>query len=103
LTLVAYRAIIDADGGGDTMLYSNLKAIYRDGKFKLLEPLRLPEGATVRLSVQTESQAGTQSIMKFAGAWQDMPEVDFEAFLVDVNQRRQAAFARRRERETFNG
>lgn len=83
---------MDADGSGDTMLYFNLKAIYRDGKFKLLEPLRPPEGVTVRLSMQTESQAGTQSIMKFAGAWQDMPETDFETFLVDVSQRRQAVF-----------
>lgn len=70
------------------MLYSNLKAVYRDGKFKLLEPLRLPEGATVRLSVQTESPAGTQSIMKFAGAWQDLPDEVFNAFMLEAARRR---------------
>lgn len=81
------------------MLYSNLRAVYRNGKFNLVEPLRLPEGATVRLSVQTEPSDALPAILKFAGAWQDMTEPDFESLMADMSQRRQSAFTRRRDRE----
>ena len=72
------------------MLYSNLKAVYRNGKFKLVEPFTLPEGTSVRLSIQTVADDSAQSILKFAGAWQDMPEPEFESLLGDIDQRRQA-------------
>lgn len=85
------------------MIYSNLKAIYRNGKFNLVEPLRLPEGTTVRLSIQPDEAGNLPSLMTFAGAWQDMPATEFDEFLKEVRQRRQTAFARRRERETGNG
>jgi predicted DNA-binding antitoxin AbrB/MazE fold protein len=82
------------------MLYSNLRAVYRNGKFNLVEPLQLPEGAAVRISIQTDAADNAQSIMKFAGAWQDMTEAEFESLLGEINQRRQSAFTRRRDRET---
>jgi hypothetical protein len=44
----------------------------------------------------------TEEIMKFAGCWQDMPDEEFEDFLKEIAERRQQAFSRRREYETFN-
>ena len=82
------------------MLYSNVRAVYRNGKFSLIEPLRLPEGAAVRISIQTDTADNAQAIMKFAGVWQDMAEAEFESLLGEINQRRQSAFTRRRDRET---
>ncbi len=85
------------------MLYPNLKAVYRKGTLKLLTPLRIPDGTTVQISVQTTNVGAAEQIMKFAGAWQDMPEATFNDFLTEVQQRRRFAFSRRRNRETVNG
>lgn len=84
------------------MLYPNLKAVYRKGTLKLQKPLKIPEGATVQVSVQTTGGSPEQS-MKFAGAWSDMPDEVFNDFLAEVSQRRKTAFSRRRGRETVNG
>ena len=42
---------------------------------------------------------GTQQILALAGSWNDMPGETFTAFLEEIDQRRQQAFARRRNRE----
>jgi hypothetical protein len=41
-----------------------------------------------------------QRILALAGSWNDMAEEDFDAFLTEMEQRRQQAFARRRSQET---
>ncbi len=41
------------------------------------------------------------SVMRFAGAWQDMPDEMFAAFLGEITDRRHRAFARRRQDETI--
>ncbi len=82
------------------MFYPNLKAVYRKGTLKLQKPLKIPEGATVQVSVQTAARGNTEHIMKFAGAWRDMSEDAFNDFLAEVSQRREVAFSRRRSRET---
>jgi Protein of unknown function DUF104 len=38
------------------MIYPHLKAIYQNGTLKLLEPLKLPEGSTVDVSVQPTNE-----------------------------------------------
>jgi predicted DNA-binding antitoxin AbrB/MazE fold protein len=85
------------------MLYPNLKAVYRKGTLKLQKSLKIPEGTTVQVSVQTTTQGNTEHILKFAGAWRDMPDDAFNDFLAEVSQRREVAFSRRRSRETVNG
>ncbi|MDJ0839737.1 MAG: hypothetical protein QNK37_24690 [Acidobacteriota bacterium] len=47
-------------------------------------------------SLIRQSASKTQSIMDFAGAWQDMPDQQYEDFLSEVNQRRRVAGKRRR-------
>ena len=78
------------------MVYPNLRAIYQNGTLKLLEPLKLPEGSAVQVSVQSIADSTANQIMQFAGAWQDMPEELFNELMSDVAQRREAAFSRRR-------
>jgi len=78
------------------MVYPNLRAIYQNGTLKLLEPLKLPEGSAVQVSVQSIADSDANQIMQFAGAWQDMPEELFNELMSDVAQRREAAFSRRR-------
>ncbi len=41
----------------------------------------------------------TESVMQFAGCWEDMPDETFAAFTQKVAERRQGAFSRRRNRE----
>jgi predicted DNA-binding antitoxin AbrB/MazE fold protein len=84
------------------MLYPNLKAVYRKGTLKLQKPLKIPEGATVQVSVQTAAQGNSEHVMKFAGAWDDMPDDVFDDFFAEVGRRRQLAFSRRRGRETIS-
>ena len=38
------------------MTYPHVKAIYQNGTLKLLEPLTLPEGSTVDVSVQSTTE-----------------------------------------------
>lgn len=46
------------------------------------------------------SRGHAQSVMRFAGCWQDMSDAEFDAFMGDVFQRRHQAFLRRRTHET---
>jgi predicted DNA-binding antitoxin AbrB/MazE fold protein len=85
------------------MLYPNLKAVYHKGTLKLQKPLKIPEGATVQVSVQTAARDNAENVMRFAGAWHDMAEDAFNDYLAEVSQRRESAFSRRRGRETGNG
>jgi predicted DNA-binding antitoxin AbrB/MazE fold protein len=85
------------------MLYPNLKAVYHKGTLKLQRPLKIPEGATVQVSVQTATQGNAEHIMQFAGAWDDMAEETFTDFLAELSQRRESTFSRRRGRETVDG
>ncbi len=54
-----------------------------------------------RKGLETEPN-NAEEIMKFAGYWADMSEDDFDDFFKEVGERRQLAFSRRRECETFN-
>jgi hypothetical protein len=45
------------------------------------------------------SRGRAQSVLRFAGCWQDMPDAEFDAFIKDVSQRRHQAFLRRRTYE----
>jgi predicted HTH domain antitoxin len=38
------------------------------------------------------SEHNAQQIMKYAGSWSDMPEADFQEFLLDIEKHRQNAF-----------
>jgi hypothetical protein len=42
-----------------------------------------------------------KNIMRFAGSWTDMTEQEFDEFTEDIYQRRNKAFSRRTNRETF--
>ncbi len=59
--------------------------------YELLRSFRADQGG---------AQEGETSVMRFAGAWQDMPDATFAAFVQEIVQRRQRAFSRRRARET---
>ena len=50
-----------------------------------------------RLGVEKETPPAAPDVMRFAGAWEDMP--DFEAFEADLRQRRRAAFKSRRNND----
>jgi hypothetical protein len=52
-----------------------------------------------RLGIEKAEGAGAQSILAFAGTWQEMPDEMFEEFVVEVEERRRQAFTRRREHE----
>ncbi len=49
------------------------------------------------------SRKKTDKITNYAGCWKDMPEDLYQDFMSEVSQRRQAAFSRRRNRETNVG
>lgn len=42
----------------------------------------------------------SNQVMRFAGSWRDLPEETYNEFIGDIAKRRQAAFSRRRDRET---
>lgn len=52
-----------------------------------------------RLGLQS-AQKQARSAMQFAGAWEDMPDESFAAFIQEVRERRQRAFSGRRSGET---
>lgn len=47
---------------------------------------------------ELEAKPSTKSVMRYAGAWEDMPEEDLNEFLEDIRVRRQEAFSSRRDR-----
>jgi hypothetical protein len=51
-----------------------------------------------RLGLEKAEQS-EPSVMRFAGAWQDMPDETFAAFMRETTERRQRAFSRRPSRE----
>ena len=53
-----------------------------------------------RLGLESSGKSNHQQIMAFAGCWQDMPEDVFTDFSIEITQRRQQAFTRRRENES---
>ena len=46
------------------------------------------------------AKARDESVMQFAGSWQDMPDEVFTAFAQDITERRKRAFSGRRSGET---
>ena len=75
---------------------------------KVLEEIRLiPEDKLAevyailhyfRLGLET-SRNRVQSVMQYAGCWQDMPDEVFAEFAQEIATRRQRAFSRRRVSE----
>lgn len=53
----------------------------------------------LRLGVETAESKPAKSIMSFAGSWNDMPEDVFQAMSLDIQQRRNQSFSRRRGNE----
>ncbi len=51
-----------------------------------------------RLGLERETPPVAADVMRFAGAWEDMP--DFDEFDADLQRRRHAAFKSRRGDET---
>lgn len=56
-----------------------------------------------RLGIEKAEEAGVQSILAFAGSWQEMPNEQFEEFTLGVERRRRQAFTWRREHEGSAG
>lgn len=52
-----------------------------------------------RLGIEKSQDIGAQSILKFADSWQEMSDEVFEEFVVEIKERRNQAFTRRREHE----
>jgi len=52
-----------------------------------------------RLGVETAESKPTKSTLSFAGSWSDMSEDVFQAMSLDIEQRRQQSFSRRRGNE----
>ena len=50
-----------------------------------------------QLGLERDASPAAPDVMRFAGAWEDMP--DFEAFEADLRQRRRAAFKSRRNND----
>ena len=48
-----------------------------------------------------QTKRSPNTIMRFAGCWEDMSEHDFEAFLTEITERRSNAFSGRNQRETL--
>ncbi len=79
-----------------------------DLRTKILEEVQnIPEDQLIKLyslvhsfrlgsdSNSIPSQIPSQSIMQFAGCWNDLPEETYTELLVDISQRRQQAFSQR--------
>ncbi|MBF2028452.1 MAG: hypothetical protein IGS48_17075 [Oscillatoriales cyanobacterium C42_A2020_001] len=81
-------------------------------KAKVLEEVqRVPENRLealydlilhFRLSDE-ETETNANSVMSYAGCWNDLPDEMFDGFLEDTAQRRQQAFSRRRTHATNDG
>jgi hypothetical protein len=79
-----------------------------DLKTKVLEEIQLvPEDQLIELYNLVHSfrlrlnsvSTPTQSIMQFAGCWNDLPTATYTELLDDLSQRRQQAFSQRQDRE----
>ncbi|GET41909.1 hypothetical protein [Microseira wollei] len=67
---------------------------------KLTELLNLIHAFRLRLEPASFPR---NSIMKFAGCWNDLPDDIYSEFWDDISQRRQQAFSQRQNRETSFG
>lgn len=85
-----------------------------DLRIKILEDVQhIPEDQLIKLynlvhsfrlnskSTSISSQVQTQSIMQFAGCWNDFPAETYTEWLTDISQRRHQAFSQRQDREAF--
>jgi len=52
-----------------------------------------------RLGVETAESKPQKSTLSFASSWNDMSEDVFQVMLLDIEQRRQQSFSRRRRHE----
>lgn len=52
-----------------------------------------------RLGLETAQLAQSKPILAFAGCWQDMPDEMYQAFTIEIEDRRRQAFGRRRKNE----
>ncbi len=54
-----------------------------------------------RVGVESIKPVSHDNIMSFAGCWDDMPDNMFNAFLLEIAERRSNAFSGRTHRETL--
>ncbi len=54
-----------------------------------------------RVGVESVNSTPHKNIMAFAGCWDDMPDQEFHAFLLEITNRRSHAFSGRTHRETL--
>lgn len=57
----------------------------------------------LRLGIEKSQSVGAQSILEFAGSWQEMSDEMFEEFVEEIEERRRQAFTRRRGYEGSAG
>ena len=61
--------------------------------YHLVHSYRIEQGEP-----KLDPEPPTNKFMEFAGAWEDMPDEEFNDFLEEIRQRRKEAFVNRRER-----